>query len=201
MSFPPPALAARPSSRPLLFGLPLAGLVLFGLVPAALPGTAQAQVRHCVTSEGVEVFTDRRCADLGATERLPRDAAGSTGAMRLRRSGCARNLQDLVYEMTAAIDARDANRLAGVYHWVGISSGTSAGLMQQLETIVQRPLVDIVPVTPGTGGEEARYYPTTIPARQPPVALRLEQTLANGSTPSSTVFGLRRHFDCWWITL
>lgn len=179
----------------------LFALLLFGLLPAALPGAAHAQVRRCVTSEGVEVFTDRRCTDLGATERLPRDAAGATGAMRLRRSGCARNLQDLVYEMTAAIDARDANRLAGVYHWVGISSGTSAGLMQQLETIVQRPLVDIVPVTPGMGGEEARYYPTTIPARQPPVALRVEQTLANGSTPSSTVFGLRRHFDCWWITL
>jgi hypothetical protein len=33
------------------------------------------------------------------------------------------------------------------------------------------------------------------------VALRVEQTLANGSTPSRTVFGLRRHLDCWWITL
>jgi len=54
-----------------------------------------------------------------------------------------------------------------------------------------------------TGMDEAEpgYYPTTIPARQPPVALRVEQTLANGSTPSRTVFGLRRHFDCWWITL
>ena len=103
--------------------------------------------------------------------------------------------------MTAAIDARDANRLAGVYHWVGISGSTSAGLMQRLDAIAQRPLVDIVPVTPGMDGEDAAYYPTTIPARQPQVALRVEQTLANGSTPSSTTFGLRRHFDCWWITL
>ena len=190
LPFPRPALAAS-----LFFGLLLAGLL-----PVALPGTAHAQVRRCTTSEGVEVFTDRRCTDIGATERLPREA-GAAGAMRLRRSGCSRNLQDLVYEMTAAIDARDANRLAGVYHWVGISAGTSAGLMERLEAIAQRPLVDIVPITPGMGADDAGYYPTTIPAREPPVALRVEQTLANGSTPSSTVFGLRRHFDCWWITL
>jgi len=31
------------------------------------------------------------------------------------------------------------------------------------------------------------------------VALRVEQTLANGSTPSRSVFGLHRHFGCWWI--
>ena len=126
LSFPRPASAASV----------LSGLFLCGLLPLAIPAPAHAQVRRCTTSEGVDVFTDRRCTDIGATERLPRDAAGTTGAMRLRRSGCARNMQDLVYEMTAAIDARDANRLAGVYHWVGISSGTSAGLMQQLETIV-----------------------------------------------------------------
>lgn len=188
---------ARPAAAASL----ISGLLLFGLLPLALPGKAHAQVRRCTTSEGVEVFTDRRCTDIGATERLPRDAAGTTGAMRLRRSGCARNLQDLVYEMTAAIDARDTNRLAGVYHWVGISGSTSAGLLQRLEAIVQRPLVDIVPVTPGMEAEDAGYYPTTIPAREPPVALRVEQTLANGSTPARTLFGLTRHFDCWWITL
>jgi hypothetical protein len=31
------------------------------------------------------------------------------------------------------------------------------------------------------------------------VALRVEQTLANGSTPSRTVFGLRKYFGCWGI--
>lgn len=173
---------------------------LLGLLPAAVPGTAQAQVRRCTTSEGTDVFTDRRCADIGATERLQRESA-ATPRLRLHRTGCSRNLQDLVFEMTAAIDARDANRLAGVYHWVGISGSTSAPLMQRLETVVQRPLVDIVPVMAGLDEAEPGYYPTTIPARQPPVALRVEQTLANGSTPSRTVFGLRRHFDCWWITL
>lgn len=179
----------------------LVASLLLPLSPVVLPGAvAHAQVRHCTTPEGADVFTDRRCPDIGATERLPR-SANATAGLRLHRTSCSRNLQDLVYEMTTAIDAGDANRLAGVYHWVGISGSGSTGLMQRLEAVVQRPLVDIVPVVPTAGGEDDGYYPSTIPAREPPVALRVEQTLANGSTPSSTVFGLRRHFDCWWITL
>lgn len=34
-----------------------------------------------------------------------------------------------------------------------------------------------------------------------PVALRIDQVLADGITPSRTTFGLRRHMDCWWVTL
>lgn len=38
------------------------------------------------------------------------------------------------------------------------------------------------------------------PAAGPVTGLRIEQVLADGVTPSSTSFGLRRHMDCWWIT-
>ena len=76
---------------------------------------------------------------------------------------------------------------------------------------VQRPLVDIVPIRPrpppivdenGIVIDENSdgYYPQTT-IRQRPVGLRLEQTLANGSTPSQTVFGLRRSYNCFWISL
>lgn len=176
----------------------LAGLLLAPLVPFHV---AEAQVRRCETAAGTAVFTDRKCADVGAEERLPRKDAGPARTLRLHRGGCSRNLQDLVYEMTAAIDARDANRLAGVYHWVGASTRGANVVMERLEGIANRPLVDIAPVMAGVPGDADAYYPSTIPARQPPVALRVEQTLANGSTPSSTVFGLRQHFGCWWITL
>lgn len=188
----------------------------FLLLPAlmlCLPwgSSAQAQVRRCTTPDGTAVFTDQKCAELGASDRLPRASSEARG-LRLRQVGCSRNLQDLVYEMTTAIDAQDANRLASVYHWVGISSSGADSVMSRLDAIVHRPLVDIIPVTArppeavdnadgsrndsGTGD----YYPQTT-VRAPPIALRVEQTLANGSTPSHTVFGLRRHFDCWWVSL
>jgi hypothetical protein len=39
------------------------------------------------------------------------------------------------------------------------------------------------------------------PRRPRPVGLRLEQTLGNTATPARTVFGLRRQYGCFWITL
>jgi len=171
--------------------------------------SAQAQVRRCTGPDGIAVFTDQKCVELGASDRLPRASSEARG-LRLRQAGCSRNLQDLVYEITTAIDAQDANRLASVYHWVGISSSGAEGVMSRLDAIVHRPLVDIIPITArppedvdnpdGSGSEPTDYYPQTT-VRTPPVALRVEQTLANGSTPSRTVFGLRRHFDCWWVSL
>lgn len=172
--------------------------LLLPLLLLAACATAQAQVRRCTATNGATVFTDRRCQDIGAIERLPQASAAS-GA-RLYRSSCSRNLQDLVYELTTAIDSRDVNRLAGVYQWTGASTRAGYVLMQRLEAIAQRPLVDIVPVYPASVEGEDDYYPQTT-VRRRPIGLRLEQTLANGSTPSHTVLGLRRSFGCWWVSL
>ena len=174
------------------------------LAALAWSGRSHAQVHRCTLPDGTALYTDRACASAGAAERAPRAGLDARG-VRAARGGCARNLQDLAYEMTTAIDANDVNRLAGVYDWVGASSSSAATLMDRLDVVAQRPLVDIVPVaanTPsadGDGAMAALYPQTTV--RRPPVALRVEQTLANGSTPSRTVFGLRRYLGCWWITL
>jgi hypothetical protein len=78
--------------------------------------------------------------------------------------------------------------------------------------------VDIVPVMPhapaddqnaatSVGGSPAatsvasidpELYPQTA-VRRTPVALRVEQTLANSVTPARTVFALTRNFGCWWL--
>lgn len=182
---------------------------LLALLPI-IPSGASAQVRRCTAADGSTVFTDRRCEDIGATARLPRqaDAVRSTYAYR---GGCARTLPDLVHQLGAAIDSGDANRVAALYHWTGMSSRTGYAVMARLDSVARRPLVDIVPVHPrqavtvqnadGTTSEvDPDYYPQ-VRRNRPPVALRVEQTLANGSTPSRTVFALRRHLDCWWIAL
>ena len=184
------------------------------------PQAARAEVRRCVTSSGQTIFTDRKCEEVDAVERLPRTANPFGGALH-RAGGCARTLQDLVFEMTTAIDGRDANRLAAVYHWPGTSAGTGYQIWTRLDAIVNRPLVDIVPVIPASrpppepkadadmtsneANEPPRASPTVDPELYPqtairrnPVALRVEQTLASGA-PSRTVFGLTHYFGCWWI--
>lgn len=203
-------------------------LALLSLAALLWPRESQAQIRRCVGPDGAAVFTDRRCEDIGSSDSLPRNPPGAAASKGGYRGGCARNVQDLVYQMTSAIDAHDGNRLAGVYHWTGMSGSTAYSVLERLETIARRPLVDIVPIMPAAAappvvapptqnqgwvevdptadiepGSElapAAPEPEYVPqARRLPVALRVEQTLANGSTPSHTVFGLIRHFGCWWI--
>jgi hypothetical protein len=175
-------------------------LLLAVLVLGALP--VQAQVRRCTAANGTTIFTDRRCQDLGAVERIPRDAVARITP--LYRNACARTLQDLVYELTTSIDSRDVNRLAGVYQWTGLSTTGGYAIMNRLQRIVDRPLLDVSPIYAGSAdpqsGVDADYYPQRT-ARHAPIAIRLEQTLANGSTPSHTVLGLRRHLGCWWVSL
>lgn len=184
------------------------------LLPAALwAGAAQAQqVNRCTDPQGRTVYGDRPCEAMGARARLLPEARPA-GASGLYRDSCARRLSEVVAQIRAAMDARDPNRLSGIYAWGGLSSAEARRVMDRLDGIVQRPLVDIAPVFPrdpellpeGEGGAAAADAPpmfAEVPARRPrPVALRLEQTLAGGTTPSRTLLKLRRQYNCFWISL
>lgn len=159
------------------------------LLLVLVPAVAGAQVRRCELPGGGTVYTDRRCDSLGARERTP---TPSTPQLQRHRSACPRTLRDLAYEVTAAVEAHDVNRLAGVYLWTGMGTREGYGLMDRLQAVVDRPLVELQPIY--AGGDDEALAPT-----RPPVALRLEQTSVRGSTPMRAVFGLRRHLDCWWI--
>lgn len=196
---------------------PLTPLVL-ACASAVWPSMARADVRRCETPDGQVIFTDRKCEEVHAEERPPRSEAAA-GAQLHRRGGCLHTWQDLVFEMTGAIDGRDANRLAAVYHWPGTSGEAGYRIWARLDAIANWPLVDIVPVMPATpppsdsptsdsAGSDAAtatqdqvdpdFYPQTA-VRRSPVALRVEQTLGSSATPVRTVFGLTRYFGCWWV--
>jgi hypothetical protein len=193
--------------RSLLLIVLLSGAAVYGV---SIPAYAQ-KVQRCTTMGGETVYTDKRCEDIGAMDRLPQAASGGTGGSGLYRGGCSRTLSDLVYQITAAVENKDVNRLASVYQWTGVSNASANRVLDRLEAIVRRPLVDIAPVFPqpppitddnGVVIDENSdgYYPQTT-ARQRPTGLRLEQTLTNGSTPSRTYLGLRRSYNCFWVSL
>ena len=200
------------ASPPIRLSVSLLALV-FACGAFAWPHAASAQIHRCTTEDGQAIYTDQKCEALGATERAPDPApvagAGAqspaTSGGRLYRAGCSRTLQDLVFELTGAIDARDANRLSGLYHWSGQSASAANAVMDRLEAIAGRTLADITPIFPDLAADTAVLAgPAETPhttARRPPTGLRLEQVAANGITPASTVLGLQRHYGCWWITL
>ena len=184
-------------------------LLLLACLP--VPRAAQAQVRQCIGSDGDLVYTDRKCEDIGGRERPASPAAAGVGIAHAARGGCARSVQDLVYSLSSAIQSGDANRIAGVYDWAGMSTSNGYRLMARLEAIAKRPLVDVQPMYAGganaLGYDITEFDPVTgevisKPASPPRlVGLRVEQVLSDGRTPSRVMFGLRRRMGCLWISL
>lgn len=186
------------------------------LCALCLPAQASAQaqrVNRCTNAQGQTVFTDRRCDALGATERMPArtPTVGNTG---IYRAGCARRLSELTGQIRDAVSQQDVNRLSSIYLWNNVSNATANQIIGRLESVVQRPLVDIAPVYPTSEegavvatdaapvlGSDGQPVAEVAPRRPRPVGLRLEQTLGSTATPVRTVFGLRRQYGCFWITL
>ncbi len=177
----------------------------------ACPQAVHAQVRKCLSPDGRPLYTDQKCDALGATDfpapptLNPGAAADVAKGNHAYMGGCTQTLQDLVFEIRTAIEQGDANRLSGVYNWVGMSDAAAMSVMDRLDKIAHRPLIDIQPISADPASEgaitgEAGDVPRTT-ARRPPVGLRLEQTLPQSITPARTVLGLRRHYGCWWVSL
>lgn len=113
--------------------------------PPPVEAQSPTPLNRCSGPGGGTVYTDRRCDEVGATTRIPGDAPRS-GAMAAGRGGCARTVQDLIYQVSSAIENHDANRLGAVYHWVGMDTDQGYRILDRLQVIADRPLVDIVPL-------------------------------------------------------
>ncbi|WP_425510445.1 hypothetical protein [Xanthomonas euroxanthea] len=190
-------------------------LLLLSCLCPAMRGQAQ-EIRRCVTADGQTMFTDRRCEDVGAAARPP-PATRAQGTIGLSGYGCPRRLSELVSLLQLAVDSRDVNRLSSLYLWSGQSDAAASQVLSRLEAIVQRPLLDIVPMypqrdpptwqadadtsaaAPSLDGSATDTPLPAPPGRPRPWGLRLEQNLASG-TPARSVLRLRRQYNCFWVT-
>ena len=178
-----------------------AAALLLCIASLAWPAPAEAAVRRCVMPGGNVVHTDRPCASIGAAEQS-RHEPGRAFPSRLYHGRCAGTLPDLVYEVTSALDARDVNRLAASYHWPGLSGGAANAIMDRLDEMAARPLLDLRIITTEIAAPPPPGDPHALPeVRLRPTGLRVEQVLPDGATRVTTMLGLHRHLDCWWVRL
>src|SRR5689334_13775369 len=103
-------------------------------------------MRKCVGPDGVPIFTDRRCGDLGAapmalSPNLPGGALLPSQVLRVHT--CARNQGALLEGVRAALENHDPNRLADFYHWTGMGTEEGYRLMDRLDAFSARPVVDV----------------------------------------------------------
>lgn len=187
-------------------------LLLVLLSAASIDAHAQStRLNRCTDAQGQSVYTDRPCDSVGAqSRRPPPPPAGSTLQRDSLGASCPRRLSELVQTLHDAVNTQDVNRLSTLYLWSAVSDAGAQRILGQLESVVRRPLVDVVPVYPRQD-DEVQPDEGQSPAAQGsdpepagprhPVGLRLEQTLPGSAARAATVLGLRRQYGCFWITL
>jgi hypothetical protein len=110
---------------------------------SAPPAVHPDGLHRCIDGTGVTIFTDRRCDDLQAQESAPPPATAVAPGVVVRVRSCARNQDDLLFGVRAALENHDVNRLAEFYHWTGMSNAAGYQLMDRLARFSDRPLVDV----------------------------------------------------------
>lgn len=198
-------------------------LLLALAAPAAHPETNAGAIlsgsgglRRCIGSDGVPIFTDRRCEDLQATESVAAPEVLRAGVV-LRVRSCARNQDDLLFGVRTALENHDANRLAEFYHWSGMGTADGYRLMERLSAFSDRPLVDVQllsspspvaqdaywsPDDPETISfdESGSYVPPPPPVQHRARLLRVDQMRGNNDAASQvTYFHLLSNAGCWWL--
>lgn len=138
--------------------LVLAALALVAIAPAH----ASPRVSRCAGSDGASIYTDGSCRAIGAEavpmsaqllRTLVRDGEGSgevapvgelppAAAKDQVLPVCARTPGQLATALRQTLGAGDVNELAAVYDWTGISGRQSRAILQRLERMSGRPLID-----------------------------------------------------------
>ena len=190
---------------------------------------AAGGMRQCVGPDGVPIFTDRRCDQMGATDYVaPPAPYADAPPQTLRVRSCARNQNDLLAGVRAALESHDANRFAEYYHWAGMGSSDGYRLMDRLDAFVSRPVVDVQLVRaapprdewelevpplaaepffrpegdPELDAEAPRPDAPRRPQRPRALAsmLRVDQMRSDQDVSSTiTYFHLLTNAGCWWM--
>lgn len=158
-------------------------LLALALMLATTPASTQQRLNRCLGANGVTIYTDRACVDLGARERgMPATPAARDDLP----PGCAATPAELHARLRLAIDTGDVNALAALYHWAGATQRTARAVMADLERIAAQPLMELI-------AESESAPPAATSDTPPPVALALHQPAG------VTRFAVAQHAGCWWL--
>lgn len=189
------------------------------LILLAWSTDAQAVVRRCIGADGSTIYTDKRCEQLDARDAAQATeppAAGSNepetpanppsepplSSYGLASHDCARTPEMLLFMVRNALENRDINGLAGLYHWPGMGKWSARAVMDRLETLVIHSDGSANLVFPDAAFVvlDPQAWPNLPP--EDPVAISLPMFRVDNpdSIPLSEVeLRVIRHTGCWWL--
>ena len=191
--------------------------LLFTLLPWSTD--ALAVVRRCIGADGGTIYTDKRCEQLDARNAATPDQIPATGSndsivpsgrqedrplssYGLASQDCARTTDMLLFTLRQALENRDINGVAGLYHWHGMGKWSARAVMDRLEALV-------------TGSDGSAYLtfpdaafvilsPQAWPDLPPedPSGIRFpmfRENTGDSNPPGDIEMHVIRHSGCWWL--
>ena len=176
-------------------------LILFSFALAASGTLCATTVHRCIGEHGEIAFSETRCAsgrELGSTSiEAPapmRSTAPGTPAPRASIGPTCPATPDALRDRIAeAFARRDANTLAGVMRWDGVSGGAANARMRELVAFTGQPLTGI-----DLGGEAIEASRGDAPS-PPPATLLTVRTGGLASGESEREFRVTASDGCYWL--
>lgn len=195
--------------------------LLLSLAPAPAPLHAASAILRCRSADGTLVYTDKACGAFGAKAvpisgdllgRIYRDearygsddtSATADGPLppvvrRSARGGCARTPTQLAMDLRGALALGDVNRVAESYHWVGMSSRQGERVLDRLQGLTGKPVLDghYFDAQIGDAGAVLASNDNAIGGD----AGMLQLVLGGGDARSAIDFDVHKYAGCYFVT-
>jgi hypothetical protein len=181
---------------------PAASLILVTIALGA-GGTLRATTVHrCIGEHGEIAFSESRCAsgreiagpvDIDVSATTPSTSRRLPAPRAPADPSCAATPDALRDRIAEAFARRDANTLAGVMRWDGVSGGAANARMRELVELTQQPLTGVE-----LGGEAVQASLGDAPA-PPPATLVTVRTGGLASGESEHAFRVTESSGCYWL--
>lgn len=168
--------------------LAVALLVCLPISGGAASVSVKSGIHRCIGEDDVKIFTDRACSALGSQDRVEEPVRPAVLNSPSPHYDCSRQIEIFHAQVSAALDSGDVNKLSGLYHWMEDTPNSADILMDELQVISSRRLVDVEVESVELDGEEQ------------PTRLWLDQYVPE--RPGQTIrtdFKLVRNGGCWWL--
>lgn len=129
------------------------------------------------------------------------DASGDARAMRTTRRnparGCARSPTQLAMDLGASLAGGDVNRIAENYHWTGLSTRTGGRVMDRLQHLTGKRVLDSHYFDAQIGFADAGTGDSSMRGGD---AGMLQVVLSDEGSRSAIDFDVHRYAGCYFVS-
>lgn len=175
---------------------------VFGARAVPMSGELLTKIVHEQSLSEAAALASGNASDTDAAgfadASMPLEPAAAAVGRRSASAGCARTPTQLAMDLQGAFALGDVNRIAESYHWIGISHKGAMRIMERLESLSRKHIID------------TQYFDAQISSGDGLIASSdvssfggsagvMQVTFGHSSSAAVTDFDVERHAGCYFI--